>query len=270
MRRLLTALIAIAFFISCSPGGPHHEPPKTHHYGSIITRGEAAKLMSAFLNHPKLGSYAVQKNVGGIFERSVFELDDTKAGALLWFCYDAKESEEKQWYLAATKVTGYTPAVTRDATDELWKPYDFFKYTGPGTSVPDVIKFIETHQYGEPGKSPVVSAAEVRVQVEDFMKVLLPTFDPDPEKLQKYPFTFFGEMSEDFQIRKLLAQPGAVGIRYYYGYQETDDNGKDLNNKIRVIMCAIDQYGKNILGTKGDDGDIMIEKSFPPPPDQNG
>jgi hypothetical protein len=111
---------------------------------------------------------------------------------------------------------------------------------------------------------------EVRVQVEDFTRVFLPTMDPDPSQLQKYPFTFFGEMSEDFQIRKMLSQPGAVGVRYYFGYQEKDDYGKDLSNKIRVIMCAIDQDGKNILGTKGDDGDIMIEKSFPPPPEQMG
>lgn len=280
MRRLLTALIAIAIFISCGrQGSQTSEPPDTvgaeslastqatpHRLSSIISREEAAKLISAFLNHPKLGPYGVDKNLGGIFEKSVFDLDDTRAGSLLWFCYNTKEPVEKQWYLAASKVTGYTPAVTREASDDLWKPYDYFKYTGSSTGIPEVLKFIESHQYGAPGKSPLVPQAEVRIQVEDFMQILLPTFDPDPARLQKYSFSFFGEMSEDFQIRKLLAQPGVAGVRYYFGYEEKDEYGMEINNKIRVILVAIDQYGNNVLGDRGDDDDIMIQRSFPPPP----
>lgn len=245
------------------------EKGNPYEVSSIISREEAAKYISDLLNHPKLGPYAIDNDLGGIFERSVFELDDTRAGALLWFCYNTKEPVDRQWYLAASKVTGYTPAITRQASGNLWKPYDYFRYSGPGTSVPEVVKFIEEHQYGGPGKSPLVSQEDVWLQVEAFTKILLPTFDPDPAKLQKYSFSFFGEMSEDFQLRKMLAQPGAVGVRYYFGYEERNVFGREINNKIRVILVAIDQYGKNILSNKDGDGDLMIQRSFPPPPESN-
>jgi len=268
MRRLLTVLSAIIFLISCAQQSSDTQQKKPRKgLGAIITRVEAAKLISAFLNHPKLGSYAREKDLGGIFEKSVFDLDDTRAGSLLWFCYNAKEPENRQLYLAASKVTGYTPAVTRDATDDLWKPYDFFRYTESSGSETEVLKYLESHQYGAPGKSPLISQAEVRIQTEDFMKTFLPNFDPDPRQLMEYSFCFFGEMSEDYQIRKLVTQPGVAGIRYYFGFQEKDEHGKEINNKIRVIMVAIDIYGKNILGNKDAGDDIMVERSFPPPPE---
>jgi hypothetical protein len=241
---------------------------KTGRPPSMITRGEAAKMISAFLNHPGLGPYGIDKNLGGIFDRFVFELDETKAGSLLWFCYNDKETPEKQLYLAASKVSGYTPNVTRQATDILWKPYDYFKYTGSSTSEAAVLEFIETHEYGTPGQSPMVPEAIVRARVNDFMTNLLPTFSPHPADLLEYSFSFFGEMSCDFQIRQLLAQDGAIGVRYYLGY-EAFDEGVEVNNKIRIILVAIDKFGRNILGAENDE-EMMLQKSFPPPPSGGG
>jgi len=285
MRRLSTALTAIVLLVSCGQQTNNTQQPDSlatpkgsaqaakrsaGNVTSIISRYEAAVMISAFLNQPNLGEYAIDKTLGGIFERSVFELDDTKAGALLWFCFNQKEPGDRQWFLAASKAGGYTPAVTREASDDLWKPYDFFKYTGASKDTTDVLTFIESHQYGAPGKSPVLPQAEARMQVEDFMTTLLPSFDPKPGQLMKYPFCFFGEMSADFQIKKLLDQPGAIGVRYYFGYENKNEYGYEINNKIRVILVAIDKYGKNILlGNKDGDGDIMIEKAFPPPPSSN-
>ncbi len=282
MRRLLTAWLAIAFLFSCGkqqsqPNESTQQQPlvtapvparnkTTNNLSHRINRDEAARLVAAYLNHPNLGPYATQSNLGGLFDLSVFHLSPDDAGSLLWYCYDEKESPGKQLYLAASKASGYTPSVTKEATDDLWKPYDYFRYTGSGTTEADVLKFITGHTYGKAGMSPKVPQKQVRQQSSDFMTEWLPQMDSDPSHLMKYSFGFFGEMSSDFQIRKLIAQPGAVGVRYYFGLEEKDSEGIEINNKIRVILVAVDEFGKNILSGTRDDDELMLQKSFPPPP----
>lgn len=271
MRRLSTISLFMFVLISCQQASQSSNdtdssatiPSAAKRINAFspttISRLEAAKLIADFLNHPKLGPYGVYNTLGGVFERSVFELDDTKAGSLLWFCFNSKEAEGRQWYLAASKVPGYTPAVTREAAGELWKPYDYFSYTGPTTSEGEVLKFIETHKHGGSGQSPEVSQGEVRVHTEDFVQHLLPLFDEEPSWLLKHPFGYFGEMSSDFQIRKLLSQPGVAGVRYYFGYDEKDAVGKEISNKIRVILVAVDENGNNILGSNAETDTILSQ-----------
>jgi hypothetical protein len=81
-------------------------------------------------------------------------------------------------------------------------------------------------------------------------------------------------------VRKLLAQKGVVGLRYYHG---TDDKGR-----YRIILVAVDKEGKDIVtGVVGSSapqpsksggktakammamsgsGDELLEEHFPCPP----
>ena len=40
-------------------------------------------------------------------------------------------------------------------------------------------------------------------------------------------------------VRKLLAQPGVVGLRYYHGLDE--------NGGYRIVLVGVDKYGKDIV-----------------------
>jgi hypothetical protein len=81
-----------------------------------------------------------------------------------------------------------------------------------------------------------------------------------------YRYCSFFENIDHHELRDLLLQEGAIGLRYYFGYDVRDLDHIE-SNRIRIIFFAVGRDGKNIMPARPDvSSTSILQNSWPPPP----
>lgn len=214
----------------------------------------AALLISDLFNIPALSNLATTYALGGTFPVNQFNVGKDSSGVILWSCF--KPGPKPGLFLALEHLKEYdikNPPTT-PLSKILAQPEFTFKDNNPQHDAPAVEQYLETQIISKNGSTPIDNAIVVK-HIHSFDS-LLGTL---PEKYNAYPFSYF-QRNDDGVFEKFLDQARPNGfVRYYFGYDE-----KEIPNKIRVILVAVDAAGKNIVKTEAGSA-VILQRSIPPP-----
>ena len=226
----------------------------------------SALLVSNMLAIPALNRMAGSFAAGGTFPAYLFRVSPDSSGIILWYGFDPKTNEVFLSLEQLKKHDVYN-LPKGPAGRTLIRPATF---TNAATNQFDKTS-VKAHL-----KNEVITTNEVRENDNTTLRRRMNSFDsllstmPDSEgvKHNQYLFSFFHD-SRDGVFEKFLDQAGKDGyVRYYFGYDE-----RDVPNRIRVILVAVDAQGRNVTSinatgrTNGDGDALTLQRSFPPPPD---
>lgn len=220
-----------------------------------ISFDSAALLISDLFNIPALSNLATTYALGGTFSVNSFNVGKDSSGVILWSCF--KPGATPGLFLAVERLKEYDIKNPPKAplSKILAQPDFTFPDNNPQHDAPAVRQYLETQVISKNGSTPIDNASVVK-HIHSFDSLL----ETLPEKYNAHPFSYF-QRNEDGVFEKFLDQARPDGfVRYYFGYDE-----KEIPNKIRVILVAVDATGKNIIKTATGSA-VILEKSFPPPP----
>jgi len=226
----------------------------------------AALLVSDMLAIPALNKMAGSFAAGGTFPVELFRVSPDSSGIIFWYGFDP---DKKEVFLALEQLKNYDvyhlPTGPTGAT--LIRSASTFT---SAVTTPFDRASVKSHLQNETitnNEIEEIDNVTLRRHMNSFDSLLSTMPDNKGEKYNEYLFSFFHD-SKDGTFEQFLSQAGKNGyVRYYFGYDE-----HDTPNRIRVILVAVDEQGKNITGTNaggrtnsGDDG-LTLQRSYPPPP----
>lgn len=221
-----------------------------------ISFDSAAILISDLYTIPALGNLATTYALGGTFSVNSFNVGKDSSGVMLWSCF--KPGPAPELFLALERLKQYdnrNPPTT-PVSKTLSRPDFTFRDNNPQHNAPAIRQYIETQVISKNGSTAIDEATVVRhIHSFDSLQATL------PEKYNAYPFSYF-QRNDDGVFEKFLDQARPNGfVRYYFGYEE-----KEIPNKIRVILVAVDSTGKNIVSIESKGDAVIMQKGAPPPP----
>lgn len=220
-----------------------------------ISFDSAALLISDLYTIPALGNLATTYALGGTFSVNSFNVGKDSSGVMLWSCF--KPGPAPELFLALERLKQYdnrNPPAT-PVSKTLSRPDFTFRDNNPQHDAPAIRQYLETQVISKNGSTPIDEATVLRhIHSFDSLQATL------PEKYNAYPFSYF-QRNDDGVFEKFLDQARPNGfVRYYFGYDERKET-----NRIRVILVATDESGRNIIRTAGGDA-VLMEYAWPPPP----
>lgn len=220
-----------------------------------ISFDSAALLISDLYTIPALGNLATTYALGGTFSVNSFNVGKDSSGVMMWSCF--KPGPAPELFLALERLKQYDSdsLPTAPVSKILSRPDFTFRDNNPQHDAPAIRQYLETQVISKNGSTPIDEATVVRhIHSFDSLQATL------PKKYNAHPFSYF-QRNDDGVFEKFLDQARPNGfVRYYFGYEE-----KEIPNKIRVILVAVDAAGKNIINTKSGSA-VILEKAAPPPP----
>lgn len=219
-----------------------------------ISFDSAAMLISDLYKVPSLENLASTYALGGTFPVSQFNVGKDSSGVILWFCFKAGTSPELFLALERLKEYDIKNPPKEPVSKVLAKPDFTFKDSDPQHDVPAIERYLESQVSTKNASGPIDNATVVRhIHSFDSLQATL------PEKYNTYPFSYF-QRNDDGVFEKFLDQARPNGfVRYYLGYNE-----KEIPNKIRVVLIAVDAAGRNIINMDEETA-VILEKATPPP-----
>lgn len=224
----------------------------------------------------EMGGKAISQTLGGQISKNGFlggreeKFVPTYKGVMAWFCLE----ESGELFLAFEEFDKYDKKKeasiirwdTIFSSKKLIRSYEVFGIPKLGLNKDINIlemkpEFIRRTQVEEEGE---LSIWQVWTRKNRFIS------DYKPEKVKvrygnRYPYGFFeNEINSD--IRDFLAQDGLEKVRYYFGI-DSENQAYNKTNAIRIILVGVDKEGKNLIGTEKNRSPIILQKSWPPPPD---
>jgi hypothetical protein len=228
-----------------------------------------------FLSDAVLQGWAKDLALGGTFnlKEEFFSTPDGPAdGVMMWFNLDNIRVDGKQTIVLAiepgSKVGGVSPEQPR--AKQLKYPDDVFTY--------DVTKPFRLEQHAplirHKLKEKETPLASINTRRASFIDIVNANANPRyGQPFNEHNGAFFQnnkDSADPFDTRgllsRLLAQPGAVGVRYYLALKDDIE----YDDMIRIILVATDFNGNDIIYLK-DPKDpkkkvdaLILQKSIPP------
>ncbi|MHA7130100.1 hypothetical protein [Algoriphagus namhaensis] len=240
-----------------------------------ITADYAESMIKSYCQ--EMGGKAISQTLGGQISKFGFlggrevKFVPTYKGVMAWFCLE----ESGELFLAFEEFDMYRKE--KEASIIRWDTIFSFKKLNRSYEVfdipklvldgedsileikPEVIRRTNSEEEGE------LSIWQVWSRKNRFKR------DYKPEKVSvrygnRYPYGFF-ENEINLDIADFLAQDGLEKVRYYFGI-DSDNQVYTRTNAIRIILVGVNKEGKNIIkGTEKNPTPIILQKSWPPPPD---
>lgn len=229
-----------------------------------IAKKKAGEYLAAFIKEFNAAGLAA---LGGYVSKKAFvemgfcvdatQHGDTFDGILAWYCLDPHDSSKL--LLAFERDHAYAverpyEKFDKEGADRLFKlPVELVPFQ---KCAPEEINNVHLDaRYSIPANEVTVTGHEVADMVRAFMDRFVKMEDGTSHNA--YPIAFFHKE----QFEQLLNQPGAVGIRYYFGYDG------HLINKIRPVLVAVGEDGRNLTGIlENHEISLFLQNSWPPPP----
>ncbi len=245
-----------------------------------ISLDSAGILISNFLNETSfLQGVAQTRAIGGTFIANQFDFNTSPnftEGALMWFCYNADDSNLPVFFLSTQKVPNISTFPTFPLTTSPLitpKPGNVFTYKlSDGIDKASVIRYLkQSIKVPDPISSNVpLDRTKAIHHIDEFSQWQNRYSAPEGGAFCDLAFSFFknepitsGHTVFPNGVTAFLNQKKSgvspVYVRYYFGYEPKEINGK-LHNKIRIILIAADIDGKNFV----EPSSIILQKSVPP------
>jgi len=234
-------------------------PDRSHRFSFDST----ALLISNFLMKTELNKIASSYALGGTFPASQLKLQPNSKGILFWFCF--KPGKNPEFFLASEQLEKYdmTNLPRMPLANTLLIPEFTFKKTDEVQDVLSVKDFLKDQVTPGTGARSIDNAS-VSMYINSFDSLMTAIADEKGEKYNQYSFSFFAR-NKAKEVERFLEQAGDDGfVKYYFGYDENDKP-----NRIRVILISGDSFGKNKITTRQKDEVLILQKSWPPPVDEN-
>lgn len=239
-----------------------------------ITADYAESMIKSYCQ--EMGGKAISQTLGGQISKIGFlggreeKFVPAYKGVMAWFCLE----EFGELFLAFEEFDKYDKKKeasiirwdTIFSSKKLIRSYEVFGIPKLGLNKDINIlemkpEFIRRTQVEEEGE---LSIWKVRSRKNRFLR----EYKPELKKARfgnKYPYGFFeNEINND--VRDFLAQDGLEKVRYYFGI-DSENQAYNKTNAIRIILVGVDKEGKNLIGTEKNRSPIILQKSWPPPPD---
>ncbi|MEO7991388.1 MAG: hypothetical protein ABI663_17685 [Chryseolinea sp.] len=241
---------------------------------------EASQLISNFVGDTNqnefLRTLSQNRALGGIFSIKNFpkcSLNSNEA-VVLWFCINNDPSDLKSppFFLSAEMIpdlsiypNGSYPKEPV-SIDSLEFPKTFTYDPDDGASTKDVRKFLIEHTMKTKNLKKI-HRDKVNAYKSGFQSLQDQIPHPGGGQYCKYPLAIFQNSEIEvkttgkkysFGVHAFLDQKPTY-IRYYFGY-----NKDEPENRIRVILFAVNAKGENIIEQGRGEPAIILQKSVPP------
>jgi hypothetical protein len=231
---------------------------------------ESTIEMSSLLleEQPALSNIARYIAFGGVFNASVFNMQQNMFGVRMWYCYNPNNNNKlfPEFFLALEHIDKETYDENNPEKLSLNPTFivpETFKYDKIDYEEKTIEEFIMTHGAITTNPSPPpISQTEITEFSNNF-KSLMSIISPRASKPYcKYPVAIF---EYTLAYKNFLAAPQPMWVRYYMGLAR-DPSHKP--NYMRPILAGVDEFGKPILRVVLDTDESFLQKSVPPPPHQ--
>jgi len=180
-------------------------------------------------------------------------------GLMAWFCLDNSSAVSSKIYLAFEAVSKFVMPESREQAEALRPaPGNLFfsgnRFSSSFEDNPASIKaFLMGHECSPIGPDRFISDVKVWEYCQSYLRV------SSIKGYQEYGMSYFE--NDSGQISDLIKPATVRYVRYYFGFHHGG-----FPNRIRVMLTAVDENGKNIsINSRGDET-FLLQKSFPPPP----
>lgn len=237
----------------------------------------AATEVSSLLHDSTLHDLARTYAFGGTFRIDDFfpkSIHDTLQGVVMWFCYNPFDSNIKHKIFTSIEPRDTRTQSNRPLSPRLNIPDNTFPFRGSKTDIPSIKKFLIDHQIRPAtNQTSPIDSSRVQTFMRYFNQYRLANPNPHGHPYVKYLGALFQNNKEkrtdtEGLLTRFVNQPGAEYVRYYLGYNE---NQGQNNNKIRIILVAVDGAGRNITRVEVPHATafqeaLLLQKSVPPGP----
>lgn len=210
----------------------------------IITQTQAAQYISDMLGVSNLKTVAKNIALGGTFLSPILPVASGN-GLIFWMNAEGNGSSYdfftayQEYPDPRSKINNRLPV----GNQQLYQPGETFVYTPTSTDIATVENFLSNQNTGVAPSSSTITQQKVKDNVREYVKVF-------PKDSEGYPysdraFAFFVAQDSVGDLHTLLSQPGATGLRYFIGFDQSAD--PEPINRLRIIFCAVDSTGSNIL-----------------------
>lgn len=186
------------------------------------------------------------------------------SGVMSWFCWDNLNPLSPKLFLAFEGLSDFEmtedPAVVaalRPKTGDLIVPGNRFGHSMP-SDVSDIKTVLMDHQIFPLADDETLTDVEAWDRTVNYLDL------PLILSYQKYGMSYFeNKTGTKNYITNLVAASNVHYIRYYFGFSHDG-----FPNRIRVLLVAVDDQGRNISEDSTGHETTLLQKSWPPPPNQ--
>lgn len=219
---------------------------------------EVNRMVLGFLTQKPLFDLATTESIGGTLALGTF-MDPIKNKS--WFCRGGQPLGLPAFFLAfewGDYNPAHVPATPQQSV--LVRSTSTFTYHGEPNAAA-VQQWLSTQTIA------LTEDADIDRKTVEGLLNKLPR-DPAGKPYNKYACSYF-ESNLDTDLHSFINQNDIQGVRYYFGYDDTNPH-YITTNRIRVILVAVDRQGANIVpsSTRPAESVWMLQRSWPPPPVQ--
>ncbi len=223
-----------------------------------ISLAEAATYISNLLNELPLRPIAQNIALGGTFGLPSLPNQSNK-GIMFWYNLERNASgNDKVFAVFQTYIDplGNVGNVLPVGSNQLFQPDETFTYNGSTYDVATIENYISGHSTNNTPASSNITKQEVEDNIDTLVQYL--PKDSNGIIYNNRVHLFF-EADDSFgDFYDLLTQNSSVaGFRYYLGL---DKSTPIPNNRIRLIMVAVDGNGANIINSANP---IFMQRGHP-------
>lgn len=228
----------------------------------------AVDLIYDFMNDPELKNIGQSWALGGTLPKDVFftPTGNPTHGINMWFCFNNQDMDHPVFFMSVEKRDDFGHQFPNEPRpSDLVRPVDIFPYNGT-IDRKAIRKYLVNTPEANHDTARPISQTAVKRYAHKFDSLLSRHLDATGQRRCEVPFSFFQNVNISFQgattpiLDAFVRQSGTTHVRYYFGY-----NPSENVNKIRVILFAVDENGKNIIA-EDKNGGIIVQKSVPPTP----
>jgi len=244
-------------------GPPKEDPTNKSEPVSVL---ETSERIAELLDKWPLEMLGRQIALGGYFHSDVFQINgDEKAAIILWFCYNPSNRAHPQLFVVAEKVSNFSendPAPAGPVNEPLYRPIKTFEYDNDTNNSYDTLAFMRNAR--NPGitlPSQTILKSHVEEYVSNF-KVMMSAMEVlCGAKFSQFPYAAFGNN----KFYKAFMDREHKYVTYFFTlYFDTGHQP----NYFRPVLGLTDQYGKLVETTTARLDEPMLQKSWPPPPNE--